>query len=103
MIIKPSIGRVVWFHPARADRIAGQPNDQPCAALVTYVWGDRMVNLMATTPNGVPYGVTSVTLVQDGDATPIERYATWMPYQKGQAAKAEALEAKLAGPFTGAD
>lgn len=94
-MIKPSIGRVVWYHPAAAERIPGQPNDQPLAAHVTYVWGDRMVNLMAITPNGTPFGVTSVTLVQDGDASPIERYCEWMPFQKGQAAKAEELEKKL--------
>jgi hypothetical protein len=96
-MIKPSIGRVVWYHPPATERIKGEPNDQDRAALVTYVWGDRMVNLMATTPNGVPYGVTSVTLVQDGDPTPTDRYATWMPYQKGQAAKAEALEKQVKG------
>jgi len=95
MIIQPTIGRVVWYYPPADQRIPGQPNDQPLKADVTYVWGDRMVNLMAVTPNGTPFGVTSVTLVQDGDATPIERYAVWMPYQKGQAAKAEALEQKL--------
>lgn len=55
------------------------PADQPLAAHVTYAWGDRMVNLMAITPNGTPFGVTSVPLVQDDEATPIERYAAWMP------------------------
>ena len=91
-MITPTIGRVVWYHPTAAERIAGQPNDQVLAAHVTYVWGDRMVNLMAITPNGAPFGVTSVTLVQDGDERPVERFCEWMPYQKGQAAKVEALE-----------
>lgn len=95
-MIKPSIGRVVWYHPATSQRINGEPDGQPCAAIVTYVWGDRMVNLTAMTPNGAPYGVTSVTLVQEGDASPIERYCEWMPYQKGQAAKTESLEKQLA-------
>lgn len=96
-MMQPTVGRVVWYYPSASERIPGQPNDQPLKADVTYVWGDRMVNLMAVTPNGAPFGVTSVTLVQDGDAAPYERYATWMPYQKGQAAKTEVAEAKAAG------
>lgn len=99
-MIPPSIGRVVWYHPSAAERIEGQPNDQVLAAHVTYVWSDRLVNLMVITPNGTPFGVTSVQLVQDNDEGPSERYAEWMPYQKGQAAKAEALEAKASeGPI----
>jgi hypothetical protein len=91
MIIKPTIGRVVWFHPDADQRIKGEPNDQVCAALVTYVWGDHRVNLTVMTPNGAPYGVTNVTLVQEDDeAHPIERYCEWMPYQIGQAKKHEA-------------
>lgn len=82
MIIQPTVGRVVWYHPAASQRIKGQPDDQLCAAIVVYVWGDRMVNLTVMTPNGAPYGVTSVTLVQDGDTAPLERYCEWMPYQK---------------------
>lgn len=95
-MIKPSIGRVVWYHPSQDQLIKGEPTGQPCAAIVTYVWGDRMVNLTVMTPNGAAYGVTSVDLVQDGDATPNGRYCEWMPYQKGQAAKSEALEKQLA-------
>jgi hypothetical protein len=88
-MIKPTIGRVVWYSPAASERIPGEPNDQMLDAHITYVWTDRMVNLMAVTPNGTPFGVTSVTLVQEGDATPIERFCMWMPYQVGQAKKHE--------------
>jgi len=87
-IITPTIGRVVWYQSA--ERTA-----QPYAALVTYVHSDRMVNLGGFTANGVPFAATSVTLVQDGDEKPAYSYCEWMPYQKGQAAKTEALEAKL--------
>jgi hypothetical protein len=86
-MIEPSIGRVVWYTPAATERIKSDPDDQCLPALVTYVWNTRMINLAAFTPSGVPFGVTSVILVQEGDATPIERYATWMPYQIGQAKK----------------
>jgi len=93
MMIQPTIGRVVWYSPAASERIPGQPDDQMFAAHVTYVWNDRMVNLMAITANGTPFGVTSVTLVQEGDANPIERFCMWMPYQVGQAKKHEAEKA----------
>jgi hypothetical protein len=84
-VIKPTIGRVVWYTPATGERIRGQPNDQKLAAHVTYVWSDRTINIMAITPNGDPYGVRSVTLIQDGDPYPVDRYCEWMPYQIGQA------------------
>lgn len=94
-MIKPTVGRVVWYTPSNDQRIKGEPDDQVCAAIITYVWSDTMVNLMVMTPNGAPYGVTSVDLVHDG-AKSGGRWCTWMPYQKGQAAKTEAAEAKLA-------
>jgi hypothetical protein len=96
MLIKPTIGRVVWYHPSADQRIKGEPNDQLCAALVTYVWGERMVNLAVFTPNGASYGVTSVPLLQeDGNDLPGERYCRWMPYQLGQAKKHEPTAAEL--------
>jgi len=93
-MISPTVGRVVLYHPPESERIAGQPNDQPLDAHVTYVWSDRLINIMAVTPNGVPYGATSVVLIQDDDPRPPGRFCEWMQYQKGQAAKYEALEAK---------
>jgi hypothetical protein len=40
-----------------------------------------------------------VPLMQDGDEQPWHgNFAMWMPYQKGQAAKTEALEARLDRP-----
>lgn len=94
-VITPTVGRVVWYRPNELDPIR-LDSKQPLAALVTYVHSDNMVNLVVFDPNGTAAGRTSVTLVQDGD--PIlggSSYCEWMPYQKGQAAKAEALEAKL--------
>ena len=95
-MIKPSIGRVVWFQPAKNP---DQPfRDQPHAALVTHVWGERMVNLACFNEAGTPYSSTSVTLLQDDDERPETGYfAEWMPYQKGQAARADAAEAKAEG------
>lgn len=91
-MIKPSIGRVVWFQPGKLAEHTLR--DQPYAALVTYVWSDTLVNLAAFDQNGMPFPATSVYLVQD-DATPpaTGHYAEWMPFQKGQAEKQDA-EAK---------
>jgi hypothetical protein len=85
-MISPTIGRIVWYRDG---------SSQPLAAIVTYVWSDRLVNLAVFNPNDcLPFGKTSVTLMQDGDQLPVgESYAEWMPYQKGQAAKHDAEKA----------
>lgn len=92
-VIKPTVGRVVWFYPK--DRLVQEP---PLAAIVTAVWGDRCVNLAVFAPNGVPlsHPPTSVTLVQPGEVPPgVGCYCTWMPFQIGQAQKTESLQKEL--------
>jgi hypothetical protein len=94
-MIKPTVGRVVWYYPP--GKQAGV--DQPLAALIAYVWSDMCVNLAIFDGNGQPYppGHTSILLVQEGTPVPSGgNYCTWMPYQMGQAAKAEELQKKLA-------
>lgn len=89
-MIKPTIGRVVWYRANDNDPIK-LDSKQPLAALVTYVHSDRMVNLVVFDPNGVPASRTSVTLVQEGDGILNgSSYAEWMPFQVGQAKKHEA-------------
>ena len=83
-IIKPSVGRVIWYWPYGKDGYR-----QPHAAQIAYVWGDRLVNISAIDENGVQYARTSVPLVQPGDedsgVTYGSNYAEWMPFQVGQA------------------
>lgn len=86
-MIKPTIGRVVWFWPGLANE------GQPQAAIVAHVWSDTCVNLAVFDANGNASGRTSVLLHQDGNERQSACFAEWMPYQKGQAAKTEALEA----------
>ena len=75
-MIKPTVGRVVWYHRRGV-------TDNVCAAIVCFVWNDRMVNLAAFDTNGNLFPATSVTLVQEGDAVPLAGpYCEWMPYQK---------------------
>lgn len=102
-MITPSNGRIVWYTPSRpvetfdSDKcIAQHDRLVPLAAMVVHVWGDRMVNLVVFDSNGTATPRTSVMLLQDDDAKPEGgRFCSWMPYQKGQAAKAEAAEALL--------
>lgn len=87
-IIKPTIGRVVWFHPATNSAEGGFYPAPICAAIVAYVHSDSCVNLAVFDANGNAHSKCSVALVQDGEAPPENGYyAEWMPYQKGQAAK----------------
>ena len=99
-MIKPTVGRVMWYRPG--DYLIGLVEHdpaQPMTAHVCYVWNDNMVNLLVIDHAGNTQVRTSVPIVQDGSpytAGP-SPYAEWMPFQKGQAAKTEAAEAKLAG------
>lgn len=95
MKITPTVGRIVWFYP---DEVPMQQAaaGQPLAAIVTHVHSDTMVNLAVFSPAGGTFGVTSVDLYQGEGDRPSEtygRFCEWMPYQKGQAAKAEAQAA----------
>ena len=94
-MIQPTVGRVVWYWPAEGDEIVAL-SGQPLAAHVAAVWSDTCVNLMVIDANGNPTNRTSVLLVQEGAPRPTHNFCEWMPYQKGQAAKTEALQAKLA-------
>lgn len=94
-MISPTPGRVVWFtpHTNRHNWPTGFVYDdisQPCAATVARVWNDRMVTLSVIDQAGKPYPETSVVLLQDDDRKPEGgRFASWMPYQVGQAKKHE--------------
>lgn len=80
MVITPTVGRVVWFRDHDDD-------PQPQAAMVVYVWHDRMVNLVVFDHEGNRGAATSIALRQEGDPVPDMPYAEWMPYQVGQAKK----------------
>lgn len=101
-MIKPTIGRKVWYWPSDYDRhiglktparydhsvIEAYDGSQPCDATIVYVHSDRMVNLQVIDHNGHPHIRTSIELFQEGEERPASRsYAEWMPYQVGQAKK----------------
>ncbi|MEY4428614.1 MAG: Erwinia phage vB EamM Alexandra [Pseudomonadota bacterium] len=90
-IIKPTIGRRVWYWPSTYDTgcMETKPptvmefnGTQPCDAGVVYVHGDRLVNLSVTDHNGNVHKRNSVTLHQPGDVISAGGgYAVWMDYQ----------------------
>jgi hypothetical protein len=79
-MIKPTIGRVVWFHPESSTEA-----EQPYAAIVAHVWSDTCVNLAVFDSNGNVSSHTSVFLYQGDTDKPSSKYCEWMPYQIGQA------------------
>ncbi len=99
-MIKPTVGRHVDYWPKQNDPIHPKNTDQPHAAIICRVHDDRLVNLTVFDADGYcKGGFTSIPLLQDDDKAPEQGgYATWMDYQKGQAAKTEALESELKKP-----
>lgn len=94
-MIQPTVGRVVWLYGAEGE-VHGIR--QPFKADVAFVWSPRLINVGYLDHNGTAFKLTSVVLLQDDDLKPAdEPFCVWMPYQKGQAAKYEALEAKVGG------
>lgn len=83
----PTIGRVVYYWPSAAW-------DKPCAAIIADVFYNGEVNLLVIDRFGGTHGVSRVPFIHDG-SRPDGNFAEWMPYQKGQAAKTEALEKQL--------
>lgn len=82
-MIKPTIGRVVHYRPTGISGVI-------CAALITAVHSDTCINLRAFHADGTDSAPASVDLVQDDNYPSDGRpFAEWMPYQIGQAAKAE--------------
>jgi hypothetical protein len=100
-IIKPTIGRRVWYWPGEFDGVNQFDLAQPCDAGIAYVHSDRMVNLTVAGHDGMMHSRCSVPLLQDGDQAPAAgRYAQWMPYQVGQAAKhAPEAERNVSAPI----
>ena len=95
-MIKPTIGRVVWFRDRHMHDV------QPNCAFIAFVHSDHKVNLTVCRPSGETYGVQDVLLFCGDGARPPATIAfcEWMPYQKGQAARTEELERTVAEGFT---
>lgn len=95
-LIKPTVGRVVLFHPSSNESDSTFAPAEICAAVIARVFSDEMVNLAVFDADGKSHSFTSVPLVQ-GDAQPPEggRWCEWMPFQKGQAARTDQVSSQL--------
>ena len=85
-VIKPTVGRKVWYRPHDLDQSGPVPmsvagpadNPQPLDATIIAVWSERCVNVLVTDAAGRHFPVMSVTLVQEGDPKPEHgRYVEW--------------------------
>jgi len=94
----PTIGRVAWYRPREDEKkLIANDGIQPCAALVAYVHGERMVNLSVHDMYGYAHSVRSVSF-HHGDASECPPGSCcWMPYQQKLAAKVAAEEAACEG------
>lgn len=90
-VIKPTVGRIVLVHNRSS-------NGEPLPGIITKVWGDTCVNVVifANDMKAVPATfVSSCHLVQPGAPTPVDgTYATWIPFQVGQAAMTQKIAEK---------
>ena len=85
-MIEPTVGRIVWV------RYSGR--ETPLAGIITSVISNTKITVTVFELDCEKHMM--MTLYQ-GDTRPSQEtpYAEWMPYQKGQAAKTEALEKQL--------
>lgn len=93
-MIRPTVARMIWYRPGPGENIP-QREGRPLAAIITGVHDDETrVNLAVFGFDGSgPYARLGVYVEQEG--MPAPGACGWMPYQKGQAAKAESLEQAL--------
>ena len=97
-MIQPTVGRIVLFCPMPGmgyDEVVTQGNC-PVPAIITHVWGDRMVNLAVFDADGRHHAITSVTLRQPEDEADNNTHCEWMPYQVKKPTGSESGE-KAAG------
>lgn len=88
--MKPSIGRVIWFHPEAGDKFITTQDNQPVPALICGIHSDTQINVGGFDFNGLPFARQGVRLLEVGESpTEGEAYAEWMPYQIQQAAASE--------------
>lgn len=85
-MIKPTVGRKLYYWPVNEPAIEQIDPRQPCDATLLFPWSDTCVNLSIIDHQGRVHVRTSVFLHQgDGPFPGDYSHAAWMPYQTGQA------------------
>lgn len=83
----PTVGRIVYYKSYGTPN--GEYKSEDRAAIITRVHTDVCVDLCVFNPTGLFFNTSVMQGTEGGQWD-------WMPYQKGQAAKTEQLEAELA-------
>src|SRR6476620_9768805 len=98
-MIKPTVGRVVWYNPVPKDNLEqladehGKRKEEPLVGIVLAVHSDTRVNLLVISAYGQTRFLSRVELWQgEGERPTGHGYAEWMPFQRGQQMKTEELE-----------
>lgn len=102
-IIKPTIGRVVWYWPESKppgwqhyDEHGLVHHVQPFPALIQRVWNDELVDIIVFDPyfTNTPFPLRCelrvVLWIHKGE-TKFTRFCEWMPFQRGQATNADSF------------
>lgn len=114
VLIKPTIGRRIWYWPGSTDMNsvarmhviepnAAQPAPQPLEAGIIFVHSDTCVNLQVTDHMGGIWFREKVRILQEGDdhnENDSLGVAQWMHYQAGQAAREKEAALPSASPQT---
>lgn len=107
IIVKPTIGRKVWFWPNGSHigvPAAAQPRcvdpEQAMDATVVLDHTDGTVNLLVVDHVGSIWPIRSVTLRQADQDKPSGMYCEWMPYQTAQAKKDQQANTAVARTMT---
>ncbi len=88
-MIEPTIGRVVWVRNRH-----GRMHDQPETAQICFVHSNTLINVGGLDHVGQHFRCVNIQLRQGEPSEVIDpnaAYCEWMPYQKGQAAKTDAV------------
>lgn len=95
-MIKPSIGRKIWYWPGPEDKyLKCLDIKTPFDATVVFVHDSGTINVLVLDHEGSLYRRQSIPVIQEGELKPDDSgFCVWMPYQIGQAAKTQEAEAK---------
>lgn len=74
--MKPTVGRIVHFHPNQHDGLYKNNSAEFHAAIVTQAWSETCVNMIVFPAYGPPEVRTSVTY---GNSASANSYWAWPP------------------------
>lgn len=89
-LIKPAVGKSLWYYHKDTDPGARPAPGQPLAAIIVSVWTDTCVTIAYFDAIGAQWSAQSVLLVHGDNIPAVGGYAVWMTCQKEQAKQGQA-------------